>query len=142
MDQAIFVGKPAPLPEKIMIHNILARSFEPCFLLERTYRGLREILVGITESNHNMSGCCAHALPEGEPDFCSNLATMVRNTLERLADRSVFENIRIFPLSTTNFSWTVRGCLHVSESPYELPYDSVHNLYANRIGIQLFFCHP
>jgi hypothetical protein len=36
----------------------------------------------------------------------------------------------------------LRGCLHVSESPYELPYDSVHNFYANRIGIQLFFCHP
>jgi hypothetical protein len=36
----------------------------------------------------------------------------------------------------------VRGCLHVSESPYELPYDSVHNFYANRIGIQLFVCRP
>jgi hypothetical protein len=29
----------------------------------------------------------------------------------------------------------------VSESAYESPYDSVHDLYANRIGIQLFFCH-
>jgi hypothetical protein len=36
----------------------------------------------------------------------------------------------------------VRGRLHVSESPYESPYDSVQDLYANRIGSQLFFCYP
>jgi hypothetical protein len=35
-------------------------------------------------------------------------------------------------------SWHVRGRLHVSESAYESPYDSVHDLYANRIGIQFF----
>jgi hypothetical protein len=31
-----------------------------------------------------------------------------------------------------------KGCLHVSELPYELPFDSVHNFYVDRIGIQLF----
>jgi hypothetical protein len=36
----------------------------------------------------------------------------------------------------------LRGRLHVSESAYESPYDSVHDLYANRIGIQFFFRHP
>jgi hypothetical protein len=37
---------------------------------------------------------------------------------------------------------TIRGCLHASESPYETPYDSVHDFYANIKGILLFFCHP
>jgi hypothetical protein len=37
---------------------------------------------------------------------------------------------------------TFRGRLLVAESPYESPYNSLHDLYANRIGIQLFFCHP
>jgi hypothetical protein len=32
--------------------------------------------------------------------------------------------------------------LHVSESAYESPYDSMHDLYANRIGIQFFFLLP
>jgi hypothetical protein len=36
----------------------------------------------------------------------------------------------------------VRGRLHVSESAYESPYDSVHDLLANIIGIQFFFCRP
>jgi hypothetical protein len=35
----------------------------------------------------------------------------------------------------------VRGRLHVSESAYESSYDSVHNLCANRIGRQFFFCY-
>jgi hypothetical protein len=35
-----------------------------------------------------------------------------------------------------------RGRQHVSESAYESLYDSVHDLYANRIGSQLFFCYP
>jgi hypothetical protein len=35
-----------------------------------------------------------------------------------------------------------RGCLHVSESAYESPYNSVHDSLGNRIEIQLFFCHP
>jgi hypothetical protein len=39
-------------------------------------------------------------------------------------------------------SITLRVCLHVSESPYESLYDSMHDFYANIIGIQLFFCHP
>jgi hypothetical protein len=33
-----------------------------------------------------------------------------------------------------------RGNLHVSESAYESPHDSVHNLYANKIGSPFFFC--
>jgi hypothetical protein len=36
----------------------------------------------------------------------------------------------------------LRGRLNVSESAYESPYDSVHDLFANRIGSQLFFCYP
>jgi hypothetical protein len=36
----------------------------------------------------------------------------------------------------------VRVRLHVSESAYKSPYDSVPDLYANRIGIQFFFGHP
>jgi hypothetical protein len=32
-----------------------------------------------------------------------------------------------------------RGRLHVFESAYKLPYDSVYDLYATRIGSQLFF---
>jgi hypothetical protein len=41
-----------------------------------------------------------------------------------------------------NIFYSVRGCLHVSESAYESPYDSVHDSLGNRIGIQFFFCHP
>jgi hypothetical protein len=36
----------------------------------------------------------------------------------------------------------LRGCLHVSESAYELPYDSVHDSLGNRIGIKKKLCHP
>jgi hypothetical protein len=35
-----------------------------------------------------------------------------------------------------------KGRLHVSESAYESPYDSVQDLHANRIGSQFFFCYP
>jgi hypothetical protein len=34
----------------------------------------------------------------------------------------------------------VRSRLHVSESAYESPNDSVHDLYANRIGSKFIFC--
>jgi hypothetical protein len=36
----------------------------------------------------------------------------------------------------------LRGCQHVSDSAYESPYDSVHNLHTTGMGIQFFFCHP
>jgi hypothetical protein len=38
--------------------------------------------------------------------------------------------------------YLVRGRLHVSESAYESLYDSVQDLYANRIGSQFFFRYP
>jgi hypothetical protein len=39
----------------------------------------------------------------------------------------------------------VRGRLHVSDSAYELPYDSVHNLHTNGLGFRVSFgyqLHP
>jgi hypothetical protein len=41
-------------------------------------------------------------------------------------------------ISRTNHPTSVRGRLLVSESVYESPYNSVHDLHLNRIGNQFF----
>jgi hypothetical protein len=42
----------------------------------------------------------------------------------------------------TRFSALVRGRLHVSDSAYELPYDSVHNLHIEGISFQFSIIYP
>jgi hypothetical protein len=71
--------------------------------------------------------------------YFSSLSTLLTNIIHSSSKVSqAFESM----LHDVRHSHMGRGRLHVFESAYESPYDSVHNLYANRIWVKFFFCHP